>query len=152
MTKRLLLGLAVLAAVTACEQTGRLDHGPGSYPQPHDLPVMLDTDAPTYPTGSQVWLRLVNRAGQPIRYNLCRATLERRNDEGDWVLGRGFSEDLCKDQFRVLAPGQSARFAVTTDAHSRRGQYRFRTTVESVTGQQSLDVVSNSFGLTRDSD
>ena len=115
-----------------------------------DLPVMIDTDAPSYAMGARVAFRLVNRTGRTVRYNLCRSSLERLNTEGDWRQARETLADTCTADLRTLAPGQIAEFAFNADTRRQPGEYRVRTTLEGIGDGARLDVVSNRFMLTRD--
>jgi hypothetical protein len=119
---------------------------------PGDLLVMMDTDSRMYPIGARVSLRLINRTGRPVRYNLCRSSLERFNTEGDWRMARETLEDACTAELRTLGPGQSAQFSFNAQTRAPPGEYRVRTTLEGLADGSRLDVVSNRFMLTRDGD
>lgn len=151
---RLLVSAAALLAAAACEQTGSLgDHGRGGYPQAQstDAPIMMHTNAASYDAGAPVITRLTNRTGRRVGYNLCRSRIERQNDEGDWRPVQAETE-VCTAELRSLSPGQSATYTFRIPPHSRRGAHRIRTTLEDLQGGSGLDVVSNAFTITRDSD
>jgi hypothetical protein len=113
---------------------------------------MIDTDRQSYPMGARVSVRLVNRTGRIVRYNLCRSSLERQSTEGDWRQARDTLADTCTADLRTLGPGQAAEFAFNADTRRQPGEYRVRTTLEGVGDGARLDVVSNRFVLTRDGD
>jgi hypothetical protein len=113
---------------------------------------MLDTDLRSYPMGTRISVRLVNRTGRPVRYNLCRSSLERLNTEGDWRQARETLADTCTVELRTLGPGQIAQFAFDATALRQPGEYRIRTGLEAIVDGSRLDVVSNRFMLTRDGD
>jgi hypothetical protein len=113
---------------------------------------MIDTEAPSYAMGARVAFRLVNRTGRPVRYNLCRSSLERLSTEGDWRMARETLADTCTADLRTLAPGQIAQFAFNADTRRQPGEYRIRTTLEALGDGSRVDVVSNRFMLTRDGD
>ena len=148
---RTLVSVAALLAATACEHTG----SQGDYPQGQstDLPVMMQTDTTSYESSAPVTVRLTNRTGRRVEYNLCRSRLERLNDEGgDWRETNSTLAEMCTAELRALAPGQSATYSFRTSASSRRGQYRIRTTFDDPQQRGRLDVVSNPFTVTRNSD
>lgn len=147
---RLAVGVFALLAVAACEQTGPRD----GYPQAQSTepPVMMQTDAASYAAGTRMSVRLTNRTGGPVGYNLCRSRLERRNDEGDWRQAQPALAEVCTAELRTLSPGQSASFAFSPSSQSRRGSYRVVTPLDGMYGRPRVDVVSNTFMLTRDSD
>jgi hypothetical protein len=113
---------------------------------------MMDTDRPSYPMSARVSVRLVNRTGRPVRYNLCRSSLERLSTEGDWRQARETLADTCTAELRTLGPGQSAQFVFNADTRRPPGEYRVRTTLEGLGDGARLNVVSNRFMLTRDGD
>lgn len=115
-------------------------------------PVMIDTDGASYPIGGRVTVRLVNRTGRTVRYNLCRSPLERLSSEGDWRQAREMLTDTCTADLRTLGPGQIAQFAFNADQVRQPGEYRVRTSLEGVGDGARVDVVSNRFMLTRDGD
>jgi len=153
---RLLVGGAALLGVAACEQTGALggDWGRGGYPQAQSSedPIMMQTNAANYRAGEPVITRLTNRTGRRVGYNLCRSRVEQRNDEGDWRPVPAAEGEVCTAELRSLSPGQSATYSFRLARSSRPGPYRIRTTLEDLRGGPRLDVVSNAFSLTRDSD
>jgi hypothetical protein len=144
------VSIAALLAATACEHTG----SQGDYPQGQstDFPVMMQTDAASYEGNASVTVRLTNRIGRRVGYNLCRSRLERLNDEGDWRETHSTLAEVCTAELRGLAPGQSATYSFRTDPRSRRGQYRIRTALDDPQQRGRLDVVSNPFTVTRNSD
>jgi hypothetical protein len=113
---------------------------------------MIDTEAGSYPLSARISLRLVNRTGRTVRYNLCRSSLERLSSEGDWRMARETLADTCTAELRTLAPGQTAQFAFDADTRRPPGEYRIRTTLEGLGDGSRLDVASNRFMLTRDGD
>jgi len=146
---RALVSVAALLAATACEHTG----SQGDYQaQSTDFPVMMQTDAASYEGSAPVTVRLTNRTGRRVGYNLCRSRLERLNDEGDWRETHSTLAEVCTAELRGLAPGQSATYSFRTDPRSRRGQYRIRTALDDPQQRGRLDVVSNPFTVTRNSD
>ena len=156
MSMRLLLALAAgVFTVAGCEQPAPLGVYPPVTPDaqgvPYEFPVMIDTDQRSYPISGRVSLRLVNRTGRLVRYDLCRSSLERFNNEGDWRMAREMLADNCTPESRTLGPGQMAQFSFTAETRAPPGQYRVHTKLEGLDGTR-LDVISNVFMLTRDGD
>ena len=153
LTKCSLTAIALVLSLAGCQQSGPSAGYPGyDAAQVSDLPRMIDTDQPSYPMGSRVSIRLVNRTGRAVSYNLCGSSLERLHSEGDWRPARETLADTCTAELRTLAPGQAAAFTFDAQTRSPPGQYRVRTVLQGFGDRARLDVVSNSFMLTRDGD
>lgn len=112
---------------------------------------MLETDAPEYGAGSKVTVRLTNRTGRSVLYNLCSAHLERRDGEGDWRQAQPGLAEMCTRELRALYPGQTATYTFPLEVR-RRGDYRIRTTLSDAHGGPGTEVTSNVFKITRDGD
>ena len=78
------LALAVCRTIAGCETAPYQDPSSG---KPHIkyadvMPLMVRTDATMYEPGAMVRVRLDNRTGHTVRYNLCRSQLEAADSEG----------------------------------------------------------------------
>lgn len=108
----------------------------------------IQTNAPTYASGAPVSIRLTNRTGRTVGYNLCRARLERLF-ENEWEGAQASLAEVCTAELRGLRPGQSASFVFTPDYTLREGQYRVRTDLHDPMGGPPVEALSNAFTLTR---
>jgi hypothetical protein len=152
---RLVVSISALLAATAWAQTGpRDDYRRGGYPQaqsPTELPIMMRTDATSYPVGTPMTVRLTNRTGRRVGYNLCNSRVERLNNEGDWRETQASLAEACTSELRGLAPEQSATYSFKPGS-MQRGQYRLRTGLDDPQRGSRIDVVSNPFMVTHDTD
>ena len=141
-----LLSVGAILALWGCEQPVPQYQGGA----PTDFPVMISTDAPSYQAGDTISIRVVNQIGRPVTYHPCRWVLERDSD-GAWQPVRDERLDTCKAEPRMVGPGQVLTYTFRSDPRSRRGQYRFRTTLQDLDGRTGQMVISNSFAITRES-
>ena len=142
---RAFLKLAILIALGGCQQ-------PGPYDRPAGLPTTsITTNADTYRAGAAVSIRLTNRTGRAVGYNLCGAKLERMHDN-DWQEILSSLGEVCTAELRGLRPGQSATFVFTTPPGARGGTYRIRAALHDPQGGAQLEAISNLFTVARDSD
>jgi hypothetical protein len=71
-------------------------------------------------------LQVHNRSSQPIGYNLCASSLERRS-EGRWQAVP--TQRMCTMELRSLPPGEAARYRIAiTDLAP--GEYRARARID----------------------
>lgn len=142
--------LAVLASVIAmsgCSQPGTSGYG---YEGASNVPVvekLITTDAQEYRAGSLVTLRLTNRLGRSIGYNLCRSRVERLDVEsGEWGAVRSTAE-LCTAEIRTLAPGQSVTHSFQLTVKPQPGRFRVSTALDDLQARSRVIAVSNIFTL-----
>jgi len=143
---------AVLAIVTmsGCQETGGIPSHGGSGPRAIEEVPMLRTDSGTYRRGAQVTVRFTNRTNATMSYNLCRSRLERRNDEGDWVVSRSNLADGCTAEDRTLRPGQSVTYIFRIGDTTRAGLHRVSADLAEIVARSKYVAVSNTFMVTRD--
>lgn len=96
--------------------------------------------------GEEVMLTLVNGSSGDLGYNLCVATLDRR-EGGQWVERPEPPAEFCTMELRVLGPDDSASFRHTIPAGLPAGEYRFRTGVEAPVGGPRVEVESHAFRI-----
>ena len=147
---RLMLLLAVLL-VAGCESGGgQVESGVSYDPNSAGGRVvqLLATSAPTYEVGAPINVRLTNRTGRGIGYNLCRSRLERLDDDGVWRLMMDGLADACTAELRTLGPGQSVTFTFRSAPSARPGQqYRVSTDLQDQKANLRFIGVSNTFSL-----
>ena len=153
---RVLLALVGAAAISGCQQPGAggPDSGIAYDPNSPGGPIvsMLATNAAAYARGAPISVRLTNRTGQSVGYNLCRARLERRGDDDVW---RPMTESLsepCTAELRTLRPGQSVTYTFRSAPRARPGQYRISTDLQDLSARLRFIGVSNTFALSSDGD
>jgi len=152
-TTRLLIGVVALLTVTGCEQplpqsapSGGLQAGETAEP------VMIETDAASYPLGARISIRLVNRTGGTVRCNVCTSRMETLGDENVWRSVRESLGEDCKSGWVTLAPGQAVSETFTGGPFLPAGPYRIRATLLDLGSVPRLEVRSNTFTLiSRDS-
>lgn len=96
--------------------------------------------------GEEVMITLVNGSAGDLGYNLCVATLDRR-EGGEWVERPEPPAEVCTMELRVLAPDDSASFRHTIPSGLPPGEYRFRTGVEAPLGGPRVDAESHAFRI-----
>lgn len=111
---------------------------------------MIATDAAEYNASTLISLRLTNRTGRTVGYNLCRARLERQTGDG-WQEIRASLGDACTMELRGLRPGQSATFTFRTATQTPPGMYRVRTELHEQQGGATIEAVSTIFRIFGDS-
>jgi hypothetical protein len=94
--------------------------------------------------GDSVVLVMDNASGEPIGYNLCTSTLERRVGESWQPVP---SDRICTLELRTLDPGQEARFAFMLEEDISAGEYRAVTGVELLQSGEWIDVASEQFRI-----
>lgn len=159
---RALLIVVTIVAITACNQTGGAgydgyDHRGYRNDRRSGVNIadtLMTTDAPEYVSGGVVTVRLTNRFGRPLGYNLCRSRLERRDGEGEWRPALQTLAEVCTAEIRTLRPGQWVTYSFKPAPQGRRGSGEFRVSadLEDLQAQTRFVAVSNAFKLTRDSD
>ena len=149
----LLAALIPLIGVGGCEQP--LPGGPpSSAPQVGDTaePIMVETDAASYPLGARVAIRVVNRTGRVARCNVCASKLETLGEDNTWRAVRESLGEDCKADWVTLAPGQAVLNTFTAGPFLPAGRYRIRATLADLDGVPRQEVRSSTFTLTsRDS-
>jgi hypothetical protein len=152
----LVIALVSCLALAGCEATapGSYGYPPNTYPPDHVISgtegTLLRTDAATYISGSVIRMRLTNRTGRVVQFNLCRSRIESGNSEGDWSVVAPALADACTMDLRTLAPGSTVAYQFKHGALQRRGNYRIRTRLEDTVGRTYVDAVSNTFQIRRD--
>jgi len=156
---RAILAAVAIVAMAACNQGGGAGSDYGSYGAHRRSGMniadnLMNTDAREYVTGSIVTVRLTNRSGRALGYNLCRARLERLDGEGEWRPALTTLAEVCTAEIRTLRPGQAVTysFRAAPQGRSRSGDYRVSADLEDLQAQTRFVAVSNTFRLTRDSD
>ncbi|MEW5928476.1 MAG: hypothetical protein AB1941_13490 [Gemmatimonadota bacterium] len=133
----LALGTAALAACTSL-----LD------PDPRADGVAFAVERAAYALGDTVAARLVNESGVAVGYNLCLASLERREGAGWLVVDELLI--VCTADLRTLEPGESVPYRRALSAGLEAGVYRLRTHVEfPLTGGSRVEVRSAHFTVGR---
>lgn len=152
---RVLLAVIAIMSVSACQQGGPpTDSGIAYDPNSPGGPVvrLLATDAASYARGAPVSVRLTNSTGRSVGHNLCRARLERRDDDDVWRPMMDSLAEACTTELRTLRPGQSVIYSFRTAPSARPGQYRISADLEDLTARLRFIGVSNTFSLSDDSD
>lgn len=151
---RLPVKLAMLILLAGCESPGSYDDRvghelPGGRRAPIGPDEMIRTDAYTYAPGATVHLRLTNRTGRAVSYNLCRSQVQRRTGD-DWTAIQQSLREVCTAELRGLGPGQSATFSFPLPPIVRSGPFRIRTVLTDARGGQPVEAVSNAFESNRE--
>lgn len=89
-------------------------------------------------------LTLDNGERNPVGYNLCTSTLERRAGT-TWTVVR--TDEVCTMQLATLNPGADATFQKSLPPNVPAGEYRYVTSVESPLGTAQRSVASKPFTL-----
>ncbi len=105
--------------------------------------TLIVTDATEYQSGATVRMRLTNKTGRRVTYNLCRSRLERGSDD-NWHPVQSSLREACTAELRTLSPGQSVTYAFTPPA-LRRGVYRIATDLDDPQGRARIVATSNAF-------
>jgi hypothetical protein len=152
-TTHLLTSVLVGVSLAGCEQP-MPRNVPSTVPQIGQTaePVMVETGASSYALGARISMRLVNRTGRPVRFDVCTSTLETINDDNVWrAVGKSLGED-CNSPSITLAPGQAIAHTFTAGPYLPAGLYRIRATLLGLDNASRYEVRSNNFMLTsRDS-
>lgn len=112
--------------------------------------TLIVTDAAEYQGGTTVRMRLTNKTGRRVTYNLCRSRIERGSD-GDWRPVQSSLAEACTVELRSLSPGQSVTYAFKLGS-LRRGAYRIATDLDDPQGRARIVATSNAFTIAGDSD
>jgi hypothetical protein len=147
---RIILTLLALLALVACEQAGTYSgmSAAAAVPAQH----LLTTQAQRYTTSALVTVRLTNRTGRALGYNLCNSRLERLDSEGDWRPAQQGLAEVCTQELRTLRPGQGVTYSFTPRHPTRAGEYRVVTSLDDLRGGSRFESVSNNFTLVRNGD
>ena len=145
--------LVMVAAAAGCEGQGGAPVDSGISYDPNSpggqIVQLLTTDASTYDQGASITVRLANRTGRSLGYNLCRSRLERENDDGAWQLMMDGLADACTAELRTLRPGQSFAYTFRSAPSARPGQhYRISTDLQDLPARLRFIGVSNTCSLT----
>lgn len=133
----LALGTAALAACTSLFD-----------PDPRVDGVAFAVERASYAPGDTVAARLVNESDLALGYNLCLASLERREGAGWTVVDEPLI--ICTAELRTLEPGASVPYRRALSAGLEGGVYRLRTRVElPLTGGPQVAVGSAPFTIGR---
>ena len=116
-----LIGCCVLAALVLSACNSGL-HSASAPNRP------LYTASPTILPGEDIGLRLVNQTDVSMRYNLCRAQLQRRRG-GTWQTVSRRQASSCPDVRFRLAPTETAAYDLSTPLSLAPGEYRVVATV-----------------------
>lgn len=108
---------------------------------------LLRTSATLYAPGASGELILSNTLNHPIGYNLCTASLERRQGS-TWVSAEN-GDRVCTMELRLLQPGGTASFRFTLRADLPPGEYRYSTRLENMSTGVGQVHASNTFGVRR---
>lgn len=109
---------------------------------------LLSTNAKAYEIGAPISVRLTNRTGRGVGYNLCRSRLERLDDDGVWRLMVDGLADACTAELRTLGPGQTVTYTFRSAPNARPGQqYRVSTDLQDLKASLRFIGVSNTFAL-----
>lgn len=157
---RAVLSVAAIVAITACNQTGGAGYDAYDHRGYRDdrragvniADTLMTTDAPEYASGGVVTVRLANRFGRLLGYNLCRARLERLDGDGEWRPARTTLAEVCTAEIRTLRPGQSVTYSFKAEPRSRPGEYRISAELEDLQARTRFTAVSSTFRLSRDGD
>jgi hypothetical protein len=139
-----------ILSITGCEQPPtRSDASPAArIGEDLQLPVMIQTDAQSYPIGARVSMRLVNRTSRTVTCDLCASTLEQLGDEGPWRVIRESLAENCRSQWVTLGPGQATVNTFTAGPHIPAGRFRIRAMLIDTRGGPREEAISNIFTLT----
>jgi hypothetical protein len=134
---------ALLATVVAAAcQPPPPAHGPGhALGEPDGL---LSTDRTAYRTGATATLTLHNRYADPLGYNLCFSSLERR-DGSEWRPSPVQDDRVCAAVLHVLRPSGAATSPAQIPPALPPGEYRFRTRLENMRTNAEFQGHTNPF-------
>ncbi len=90
-----------------------------------DVAVSIAVGQERYRPGGSVVVRLHNRSSEPLGFNACTWTLERRGEIG-WRPAPREEERRCTMELRTLAPGETARPEFVLRERLPAGRYRLR--------------------------
>jgi hypothetical protein len=107
---------------------------------------MIWTDADAYDGGTRAAMRLTNRTGRTVTYNLCRSQLQRHVDN-EWRAEKPSLAEVCTAELRTLRPGQAVTFQFAMPGGVRNGTYRIRTELHDPRGGPPAEALSNTFTL-----
>ena len=107
----------------------------------------LYTASSTLFPGEDVGLRLVNQTDVSMRYNLCRAQLQRRGERG-WQSVSPGQDASCPDVRFRLAPTETAAYDLSTPLSLAPGEYRVVATVTVEGESQSRTLRTAPFEVT----
>ena len=133
--KRASFVLALILPALACDDV--------SFGGPDD--IVLRTDRAQYAAGDTAILRLVNRSGESIGYNLCLHLVQHETDDG-WVDTLYANGDGCTLQMYLLRHGDSDTYPAALDREAPAGSYRFRARVY-LGGNDEFSVYSSRFEI-----
>lgn len=108
--------------------------------------AQLRVDRDPVPAGEDLTLTLTNRSEEWLGYNLCVATLERRDGDA-WVPAEEQPTEICTMELRTLQPEASDDFRHTIPPALAAGEYRMRTNVEWPLGEGQQTVATRSFRI-----
>ncbi|HEU4522186.1 MAG TPA: hypothetical protein VFT12_09300 [Thermoanaerobaculia bacterium] len=134
----LMLSLFVIACAPAATAPPA-----GDQTAPPASPSGVMFSAERVATGS-IRLALDNGSSQPIGYNLCHSSLQRRTGS-EWTSVPG--DEICTMEIRTLNPGHDATFEKRLPAGLAAGEYRYVTNVESPLGTPQSAVATAAFRL-----
>lgn len=103
--------------------------------------VRLEVERSHYRAGDTLVVRLVNRSGQPVGYNLCASSREQWTG-AEWRLFPSLR--ICTLELRGLEPGATAEHREVVSAGAP-GRNRVVTTVELMSDQRAVPVASEPF-------
>lgn len=99
---------------------------------------VIETEQEQYEAGEVAALRLHNPLDEPVGFNACTWTLERRGDEG-WKAAPFEDARICTMELEMLAPGESATPEFGLDDRLPAGKYRFRAVLHTrATGSRTV--------------
>jgi hypothetical protein len=147
------IALGMCIFIGGCEQVPVMDPaagGAGSQIPGAQVLTLIETSAPSYEPGALVRIQLTNRTQRLFNYNLCRASLEWANTEGDWRVVAPTLSPTCTPEYRGLEPSRWAQYSFRFEAPQRRGSYRVRALLQDPLSGQYLYALSNEFTVRRD--
>lgn len=148
--RSVLVAAFAAATLAGCEgPSGAVDSGISYDPNSPGGQIVqtLATGARTYVSGGPASVRLVNRTGRSVGYNLCRSRLERRDDGNVWRTMTESLAEACTAELRTLAPGQSIVYTFRIAPQARPGQYRVSTDLHDLAAKLRFIGVSNLFDV-----
>jgi len=145
-----LMAIFAVLAMAGCNQPGMpYDSGGTAAPRVDD--TLMTTDAQEYTPGKPVTVRLTNRLGRALGYNLCRARLE-RSENDVWHPIMTSLAAVCTAEIRTLRPGQGVTYTFAPEDSIRRGDYRIVADLEDLQAGTRLVAPSNTFRIARASE
>jgi hypothetical protein len=97
--------------------------------------------------GETIVAVLANRSDDPLGYNLCLATLERRMGESWLKVQRHEPGSVCTLPLYTMQPGGSASLLQAVRPTMPSGVYRFRDEVEWPLEDGRITIVTNEFRI-----